>query len=73
MHPANSRPLIRRSNPKDPAYRLTERDAIVSFPRLIPREDWQFGSMVNGQLVPDVNWVTMKGGFKPGMVYRTGL
>ncbi len=57
-------------NPKDPAYRLTERDAIVSFPRLIPREDWQFAKLVNGQPVADVNWVTMKGGFKPGMVYE---
>ncbi|MGH9593319.1 MAG: alpha/beta hydrolase domain-containing protein, partial [Bryobacteraceae bacterium] len=57
-------------DPKDPTYRLTERDAIVSFPRLIPREDWQFGRMENGQMVADVNWVTMKGGFKPGMVYQ---
>ncbi|MBZ5643338.1 MAG: hypothetical protein LAO19_11305 [Acidobacteriia bacterium] len=57
-------------DPKNPEYRLTERPALVSFPRLIPREDWQFGRMENGQLVPDVNWVTMKGGFKPGKVYE---
>jgi hypothetical protein len=55
---------------KNPVYRLTERPAIVSFPRLVPREDWQFGRMENGRLVADVNWVTMKGGFKPGMVYQ---
>ena len=57
-------------DPKNPSYRLTERDALVSFPRLVPREDWQFGRMQNGQMVADVNWVTMKGGFKPGMVYE---
>jgi hypothetical protein len=57
-------------DPKSPEYRLTERPAIVSFPRLIPREDWQFGRVENGQTVPDVNWVTMKGGFKPGKVYQ---
>jgi hypothetical protein len=57
-------------DPKNPEYRLTERPALVSFPRLVPREDWQFGRLENGQVVADVNWVTMKGGFKPGMVYE---
>ncbi len=57
-------------DPKNPEYRLTERPTIVSFPHLIPREDWQFGKVENGQLVADVDWVTMKGGFKPGMVYQ---
>ncbi len=55
---------------KNPTYRLTERDALVSFPHLVPREDWQFGRVENGQVVTDANWVTMKGGFKPGMVYQ---
>ncbi|PYU20914.1 MAG: hypothetical protein DMG30_19260 [Acidobacteria bacterium] len=54
----------------DPAYRLTERPALVSAPRLVPRGDWQFGRMENGRIVSDANWVTMKGGFKPGMVYQ---
>jgi hypothetical protein len=54
----------------DPTYRLTERPALVSAPRLVPREDWQFGRMENGRIVDDPNWVTMKGGFKPGMVYQ---
>jgi hypothetical protein len=57
-------------DPKNPTYRLTERSALVSFPRLISREDWQFGRVENGQVQPDPNWVTMKGGFKPGMVYQ---
>ncbi len=57
-------------DPKNPEYRLTERPGLVSFPRLVPREDWQFGRSENGQMVADVNWVTMKGGFKPGKVYQ---
>ena len=54
----------------DATYRLTERPALVSAPRLIPRSDWQFGKMVDGKLVSDPFWITMKGGFKPGMVYQ---
>jgi alpha/beta hydrolase family protein len=57
-------------DPKNPEYRLTERPAIVSSPRLVSREDWQFGRVEKGQLVADLSWVTMKGGFKPGMVYQ---
>jgi hypothetical protein len=57
-------------DPKNPTYRLTERAALVSFPRLVPREEWQFARIENGQVKPDPNWVTMKGGFKPGMVYQ---
>ena len=57
-------------DPKNPEYRLTERPGLVSFPRLVPRGDWQFGKLENGQMNADVNWVTMKGGFKPGMVYQ---
>jgi hypothetical protein len=66
----NFPPVYRPLDPNDPAYRLTERDALVSFPRLVPREDWQFGRLQNGQLVADVNWVTKKDGFRPGMVYE---
>jgi Alpha/beta hydrolase domain len=54
----------------NPDYRLTERPALVSTPRLVPRGDWQFGRMDNGKVVSDPNWVTMKGSFKPGMVYQ---
>lgn len=53
-----------------PAYRLTERPALVSSPRIVPRGDWQFGRVENDKVVSDPNWVTMKGGFKPGMVYQ---
>ncbi len=57
-------------DPKNPAYRLTEREGWVAAPHLIPREDWQFGRMENGKVIFDPNWVTMKGGFKAGMTYQ---
>jgi hypothetical protein len=66
----NFTPAYPPLDPKNPEYRLTERPALVSSPRLVPRDDWQFGRMENGKLVPDVNWVTMKGGFQPGKVYE---
>ena len=55
---------------KNANYRLTEREGWVAAPRLIPREDWQFGRMQNGQVVADPNFVTLKGGFKAGMTYQ---
>ncbi len=54
----------------DQTYRLTERPALVSAPTLVPREDWQFGKMADGKLVPDPFTITKKGGFHPGMVYQ---
>lgn len=54
----------------DATYRLTERPSLVSTPRLVPRGEWQFGRMENGGVVSDPNWLTIKGGFKPGMVYQ---
>jgi alpha/beta hydrolase family protein len=57
-------------NLNDPAYRLTERPSLVAAPRLVPRGDWQFARIENGRAVADPNWVTTKGGFKPGMVYQ---
>src|ERR1700739_513532 len=63
-------PIYPPLNLDDPTYRLTERPRLVSAPRLVPRGDWQFGRMENGRMVADPNWGSMKGGFKPGMVYQ---
>ena len=57
-------------DPKNPAYRLTVREGWVATPHLIPREDWQFGRMENGQVAFNPNWLTVKGGFKAGMTYQ---
>ena len=57
-------------DPKNPAYRLTVREGWVATQRLIPREDWQFGRMENGQVAFNPNWLTVKGGFKAGQTYQ---
>src|ERR1700730_10291158 len=57
-------------DPNNPRYRLTEREGFVAAPRLIPREDWQFGRVENGHVVYNPNWVTLKGGFKAGQTYE---
>ena len=57
-------------DPKNLNYRLTSREGFASAPRLIPREDWQFGRIQNGQIQFDPNWITLKGGFKSGMTYQ---
>lgn len=57
-------------DPGNPAYRLTEREGFVAAPRLVPRADWQFGRLQNGQLVFDPNWITLKGGFQAGKTYE---
>jgi len=57
-------------DPKSLAYRLTVREGWVATPRLIPREDWQFGRLENGKIVFDPNWLTVKGGIKAGQTYQ---
>jgi hypothetical protein len=63
-------PAYPPADPNNPAYRLTEREGLASAPRLIPREDWQFGRVENGKVSFNPNWLTLKGGFKPGMTYQ---
>ena len=55
---------------KNAAYRLTEREGWVAPPHLIPREDWTFARMQNGQLAGDPNWITLQGGFRAGQTYQ---
>lgn len=66
-------------DPKNPDYRLTERTGMVGPQRLIPRDQWSFGKMadasgkvasVGGTLDNDVNWLTLKTGFRAGMTYQ---
>ena len=57
-------------DPKNSEYRLTVREGWVAAQHLIPRGDWQFGRAENGQIKFDPNWITVKGGFKPGMTYQ---
>ena len=62
-------------DPEDPSYRLTEsgfvvEGPLVAAPRLIPREDWQFGRVEKGEIVLDTNYLWMKDGFKGGYTYE---
>ena len=57
-------------DPKDPNYRLTVREGWVATQHLVPRGDWQFGKMENGQVIFNPDWLTVKGGFKAGMTYQ---
>ena len=43
---------------------------VYDTPRMIPRDQWQFAKLVNGQVTPDGTAVYMKEGFKPGMTYQ---
>mgnify|MGYP006171086025 CR=1 FL=1 len=53
-----------------PGYRLTSREGFFTGRRLIPREDWQFGRVVDGRRVADADFITLKTGFKPGLTYE---
>jgi hypothetical protein len=57
-------------NLNSPENRLTVREGIISSRGLLPRDEWQFGRMVDGKFVADPNWITLKGGFQPGMTYE---
>ncbi len=35
----------------------------------IPRDEWSFGRIENGAVVPDPNWVHLEEGFEPGWLY----
>ena len=62
--------------PADPGathHRLTAREGLFAARRLIARGDWSFGKIVDGKLVPDPNFVTLKGGFRPGLTYEVAF
>jgi len=50
--------------------RLTARAGMFAARQLIPRADWRFGRMIDGRYVADANYVTLKGGFAPGLTYE---
>lgn len=51
-------------------YKLTVRDAVLGERRLIPRGDWRFGRLVDGKVIADPGFLTLKGGFEPGRIYE---
>jgi hypothetical protein len=57
-------------DPSSPANTLTVRDGFRSPPRTIARDQWQFGRMKDGQLVPDISALHLTDGYQPGHVYE---
>src|SRR5262249_28702854 len=57
-------------DPTSPANTLTMRDSFLGAPQIVPRGDWQFGRMKDGQVVPDLSALYLKGGYRPGHVYE---
>ena len=49
---------------------LTEFIDIYDNPRTIPRDQWQFAKMVDGQVTPDSSSLYMKDGFQAGHIYQ---
>ena len=49
---------------------LTVRDHHDGAPTVIPREQWHFARLLNGNLVPDVNYCYLSRGFQPGKIYE---
>jgi hypothetical protein len=57
-------------NLQDPEAVLTEQDYEDAPERVIPRDQWCFARLENGQVVPDATHVYMASGFTPGKVYQ---
>jgi len=53
-----------------PDYRLTAREGLFAARKLIARADWQFGRMEAGKVIPNPDFLTLKGGFQPGLTYE---
>ena len=57
-------------DPASAANTLTVRDGFLGAPRTIARDQWQFGRMKDGQVVPDISALYLKGGYEPGHFYE---
>jgi Alpha/beta hydrolase domain len=57
-------------DPASPANTLTVRAGFLGSPRTIPRDQWQFGRLKDGQLVSDISALYLEGGYEPGQVYE---
>jgi Alpha/beta hydrolase domain len=57
-------------DPTSPDNTLSVRDGFLGTPRALPRAEWQFGRLRDGQVVPDISALYLKGGFEPGHFYE---
>src|SRR6478609_5996285 len=63
----NSYPV---DDPASERNRLTVRDTPTGERKNIPRTEWSFGHVVQGQLTADPHYIHFEGGFKPGKIYE---
>jgi hypothetical protein len=56
--------------PTDPTYQLTERLGYHGEQRVLPRDSWEFGQMVDGVVTYDPTHVFLWTGFRPGYTYQ---
>ena len=63
----NSYPV---DDPASERNRLTVRDTPTGERKNIPRTEWSFGHMVQGQLTADPHYVHLNSGFLPGKIYE---
>ena len=57
------------ADPSDPANMMTVRDGVEGQRRVVPRNEWRFARVENGQVVPDRTRVYLEGGFEPHKIY----
>ena len=75
--PINEQFLSDRNHRPYPTNNLEDWDAVMTVQdseegpeQVIPREEWAFARVVDGQVTPDANYVYRAGGFEPGKVYQ---
>ncbi len=57
------------ADPNDAANMMTVRDGVDQPRRVVPRIQWRFARLENGQVVPDRTRVYLEGGFEPHKIY----
>jgi Alpha/beta hydrolase domain len=57
-------------DPASPGNTLTVRDGFLAESKIVPRDQWQFARVKDGQVVPDISALYLNGGFQPGHVYE---